>query len=156
MLVRAIALRDLPLGCAVLTLKDSTYEGRNLSLDRLGYEEHLPKERFIECLEIFAKNMHCTLDTRCIQYRLGITFDDVRSFLIRSPPSLYHPEDVVDSAKGDSSRRHLQSVKEEDSEEVDDVSDDGDGEDNDENIVDGVTESAKRKPSKPSKRSRVA
>ena len=151
-LARAVALRDPPLGCAILTVKDSTCEGRSLTLDRLCYEEHLPRERFIESIETFVKYVHCTLDTR--SDGLAVTLNDIKSFLSRSPPPLYRPEDVVDCAKGGSSHRHLQSVKEEESEEVDDGSDGGEVIDG--KIVDGGTELVKRKPCKPSKRSRVA
>jgi hypothetical protein len=154
-LVRAIALHDPPLGCAILTLKDSTRESRSLSLDRLGYEEHLPRERFVECLELFAKNIHCTLDDCRVDNKSEISLDDIRSFLC-SPPSARDLENLVDCVDGDSSRRLLQSVKEEDSEEVDDGSDDVEREDDEENIVDGLTESGKRQLSKPTKRSRVA
>jgi hypothetical protein len=73
-----------------------------------------------------------------------------------SPPTTRDLENVVDCVNGDSSRRLLQSVKEEDSEEVDDGSDEVEREDDEENIVDGLTESGKRKLSKPTKRSRVA
>ena len=152
-LVRAIALYDPPLGCAILTLKESTRESRILSLDRLGYEEHLPRERFVECLELFTKNIHCTLDDGRVDNKSEISLDDIRSFLC-SPPTARDLENVVDCVNGDSSRRLLQSVKEEDSE--DDGSDDVEREDDEENIVDGLTESGKRKLSKPSKRSRVA
>lgn len=151
-LVRAIALHDPPLGCAILTLKVSTHESRSLSLDRLGYEEHLPRERFVECLELFAKNIHCTLDDDRVDNKSEISLDDIRSFL-RSSPAACDSENIVDCVNGDSSRRHLQSVKEEDSEEVDDGSDDVEREDDKGNIVDGLTESGKRKLSK---RSRVA
>jgi hypothetical protein len=153
-LVRAIALHDPPLGCAILTLKDSTRESRSLSLDRLGYEEHLPRERFVECLELFAKNIHCTLDDCRVDNKSEISLDDIRSFLCSQPTA--RDLENVDCVNGDSSRRLLQSVKEEDSEEVDDGSDDVEREDDEENKVDGLTESGKQKLSKPTKRSRVA
>jgi hypothetical protein len=154
-LARAIALHHPPLGCAILTVKDSACDWRSLTLDGLGHEEHLPRERFIESLATFAKNINYTLEADNCHHRLAVTLNDIRSFLARSQPPLYHTDDVVDCIKGGSSRRHLQSVKEEESEEVDDGSDGG--EDRDDKLADGDTELVKRKPCKPSsKRSRRA
>ena len=119
------------------------------------HEEHLPRERFIESLATFAKNINYTLEADNCHHRLAVTLNDIRSFLARSQPPLYHTDDIVDCIKGGSSRRHLQSVKEEESEEVDDGSDGG--EDRDDKLADGDTELVKRKPCKPSsKRSRRA
>ena len=147
-LSRAVALHDPPLGCAVLTLE---YSSKNLHLCRLGHKSHLPRERFIECLEVFARNIQCDLDTSSDFTASGlaeVTSDEIRSFLSRSP-TLY-----VGSMKGNSSS-HLQSVKEEDSEEAGDGSDGG-REDSDNKIDAGVSALVKGRPSKPSKRSRVA
>ena len=154
-LSRAVALHDPPLGCAILTLKCPSNEGRSLTLCRLGHEKHLPRERFVECLEAFAKNIQCELDTDSGLYASGlaVTSEDIGSFLSRSSPS-YHTEDVVDCVKGNASPRHLQSVKEEDSEEVDDGSDGG--EDSDKKIDAGGSDLVKGRSCKPSKRSRVA
>mmetsp|Transcript_10676 Transcript_10676/g.23621 ORF Transcript_10676/g.23621 Transcript_10676/m.23621 type:complete len:1257 (+) Transcript_10676:118-3888(+) len=159
-LSRAVALHDPPLGCALLTLDCPSNEGQNvptvpfIHLVRLGHEQHLPRERFIECLETFAKNMQLRLCTSWLgASELAVTSEDIRSFLSRSPPP-YQAEDVVDSVKGNSSHRHLQSVKEEDSEEVDDGSEGG--EDSDKKIDVGGSELVKGRPCKPSKRSRVA
>ena len=146
-LSRAVALHDPPLGCAILTLESSSDEERNLTLCKLSHEEHLPRERFVECLEAFAKALHCNLNTLGTFRSPSVTSDEIKSFLSRSLP--YHAEDeVINRIKGNSI--HLQSVKEEDSEEVDDGSES--------TIVDDNKGSGlvKGRPSKPSKRSRVA
>ncbi len=154
-LARAVALHHPPLGCAILTVKDPACDLRSLTLDGLGHEEHLPRERFIESLVAFAKNINCTLETHDCHHRLTVTLDDIRSFLARSEPPLYHTDDVIDCIEGRPSRRHLQSVKEEESEEADDGSDGG--KDRDDKLADEGTELVKRKPWKPStKRSRRA
>ena len=36
-------------------------KGKTLRIAEIGFEPHLPRERFIECLENFAVNMKCTL-----------------------------------------------------------------------------------------------
>jgi len=165
-LSRAVALQDPPLGCAILTLNTSSSDsevGRNLALCRLGHEKHLPRERFIECLETFARNVQCTLNDTCdlgASSLLLATSDDIKTYLSQSP-SPYRSEDVsVDRGgiKGNSSsqHRHLQSVKEEGSEEVDG----SEGEEESDKKGDATrdaSELAKGRPcGKPSKRSRVA
>jgi hypothetical protein len=63
LLCRAIAPHeDPPLGCAVLTLGFSMKSGKSLRVAQLANEPHLPKERLIECLQVFAKHMKCSLD----------------------------------------------------------------------------------------------
>lgn len=61
-LSRAIAsLEEPPLGCAVLTLGFSLQNGRELRVAELAHEEHLPRERFLECLDGLANKMKCKL-----------------------------------------------------------------------------------------------
>jgi hypothetical protein len=63
LLCRAIAAyEDPPLGCAVLTLGFSMERGRVLRLAEIASETHLPRERFVECLEGFSSCMHCGLE----------------------------------------------------------------------------------------------
>lgn len=63
LLCRAIAPHeDPPLGCAVLSPGFSMEHGRILYLTRIASEPHLPRERFIECLQGFASAM---------KYKLG-------------------------------------------------------------------------------------
>mmetsp|Transcript_26160 Transcript_26160/g.34779 ORF Transcript_26160/g.34779 Transcript_26160/m.34779 type:complete len:1284 (+) Transcript_26160:209-4060(+) len=63
LLSRAVpAYDEPPLGCAVLTLSFSLSAGRLLRISCIAHEEHLPRERFIECLEGFAAKMSCELD----------------------------------------------------------------------------------------------
>ena len=129
LLSRAVSSHE-PLGCAILTfVKSSMGGGRSLALRNMGHEEHLPRERFIECLEAFASKLETNLDTSSIfnDVRL-ISPDEVRKCLSRvrsnsacSPPT-YQDEEVI-SMKGNSSHSLLQSVKEEDSEDADDGSD---------------------------------
>jgi hypothetical protein len=129
LLSRAVASVE-PLGCAILTfMSSSTGGGRLLSLRHIGHEEHLPRERFMECLEAFASKLETNLDTRGIfnVIRL-ISTDEIRQCLSRSKKSnsdcsypAYQDEEVI-SMKGNSSHSLLQSVKEEDSEDADDGS----------------------------------
>ena len=63
LLCRAIApLDEPPLGCSILTVGFSMTKGKILRVAEIGFEPHLPRERFIECLEKFAANMNCTLE----------------------------------------------------------------------------------------------
>ena len=147
-LSRAVAPQDPPLGCAILSLESpADNEEGKLIICRLGREEHLPRERFVECLEGFAKNMNCNLNTsRDHPARLrAVSSDDIRSYLSRSIS-------LVDSMKGHSSLSHLQSVKEEDSEEAEESEA---GEECDKK-ADGGSGMTKGIPCKSSKRSRVA
>jgi hypothetical protein len=62
LLCRAIgAYEDPPLGCAILTLGFSMEAGSLLCVTQLASEPHLPRERFVECLQAFARAMKCTL-----------------------------------------------------------------------------------------------
>ncbi|KAL7492090.1 hypothetical protein ACHAWT_001319 [Skeletonema menzelii] len=132
LLSRAVASHE-PLGCAILTFVSSSIGGgRSLILQNIGHEEHLPRERFIECLEAFASKLETNLDTSNIfnDVRL-ISPDEIRKCLSQSkmsndtslPPS-YQGEEVMSmNIKSNSSHSLLQSVKEEDSEDADDGSD---------------------------------
>ena len=63
LLCRAIApYEDPPLGCAVLTLGFAMQRGRVLRIAQIASEPHLPKERFIECLQSFASCMDYHLE----------------------------------------------------------------------------------------------
>ena len=60
LLCRAIAPHDEdPLGCALLTMRFSMNHGRTLCLVSVATEPHLPRERFLECLQDFATCMRC-------------------------------------------------------------------------------------------------
>jgi len=61
LLCRAIAPHEDPLGCAILTMRFSMKFGRTLCLapGQLANLPHLPRERFIECLQAFSKCMGC-------------------------------------------------------------------------------------------------
>jgi hypothetical protein len=64
LLCRAIApYDDPPLGCAVLFLGFSLEKGKLLRVAQIGSKPHLPRERFIECLQAFANSMQCSLET---------------------------------------------------------------------------------------------
>jgi len=72
-LCRAIVPYDeAPLGCAILNLGFRIAQGRTLSIVEIGSGPHLPKERFMECLESFAKHMKCTLETKITPQRQQI------------------------------------------------------------------------------------
>lgn len=63
LLCRAITpFNDPPLGCAILTRGFSTQEGCNWRVTAIANEPHVPPERFIECIETFAKHMDCVLE----------------------------------------------------------------------------------------------
>ena len=63
LLCRAIApYDDPPLGCAVLTQGFSMDRGPTLVVSQIGSRPHLPRERFIECLQAFASCMKCSLE----------------------------------------------------------------------------------------------
>jgi len=63
LLCRAIApYDDPPLGCAVLSIGFSLQKGKLLRIADISSEDHLPKERFLECLESFASCMGCVLE----------------------------------------------------------------------------------------------
>ena len=62
LLCRAIAAyEDPPLGCAVLTLGFTMERGRVFRVAQIANEPHLPKERFLECLEDFCRFAKCNL-----------------------------------------------------------------------------------------------
>ena len=64
LLCRAIAPHeDPPLGCAVLTVGFSLQKGKTLRIAQIASKSHQPRERFIETLFVFAKNMECSLIT---------------------------------------------------------------------------------------------
>jgi hypothetical protein len=64
LLCRAIAPHeDPPLGCAVLTVGFSLQKGKILRIAQIASKSHQPRERFIETLSAFAKNMECSLIT---------------------------------------------------------------------------------------------
>lgn len=124
-LSRAVAPHEPLLACAILAVHFARGE-RSLSLCKVGRQEHLPLERFIEYLEAFAKNTQCTVE-KCndVKHQLTLTANDIRSFLVRSARSSKRPEEDLGSIRGTTSNCLLQSVKEEESEEVDDGSDGG-------------------------------
>jgi Double-stranded RNA binding motif len=102
LLCRAIAaFEDPPLGCAVLTLGFSMTKGRLLRVAQMGSEPHLPRERFLECLDAFAACMNCTLERQgadCVEQRrvtsvrlltqdLEAIIDSHLGLQVSSPPS---------------------------------------------------------------------
>jgi hypothetical protein len=150
LLCRAIAAyEDPPLGCAVLTLGFSMEQGRRLILAGIASESHLPQERFVECLQDFAKCMNCTLEVQPTKRRpeKRMCEADIRavlaSFLLVGGMGNESAigqaiDDMPDSIKRLSSP--LQSVREEETEVSDDSS---------------VEKRPAKPTNKPSKRSRV-
>ena len=107
LLCRAIAPHDEPpLGCAILTLGFNLFEGRVLRVAEIASEPHLPRERFVECLEKFAQNMNCKLEIDTKDNNTGCFFGTheskaiVDSYLYGKPTFL-------------EARGNLQAVKEE-------------------------------------------
>jgi len=149
-----------PLGCAILTfippsppsslVGDEGREGppqqRTLALRHIGHEEHLPRERFIECLEVFASKLEDTsLDTTSVtsnDTQSILSPDGIRKCLMSQSSSRakvtnpttsttsYQDEEVQLAAATTATATHslLQSVKEEDSEDaLEDEGSDGGG-----------------------------
>lgn len=97
---------DPPLGCAVLTLGFSMDKGPTLRIAELVSEPHLPKERFIECLEKFASHMKCTLENEATASK--VFFQAVSS---ESVYSTYQLKSVLEAHVG-RSRDQKQSATE--------------------------------------------
>ena len=163
LLCRAIApYEDPPLGCAVLTLGFSMQKGKLLRIAQIASEPHLPRERFIECLQSFATCMTCSLDTSMTNPKtlMQLKRDDlgaiVDSHLTPAAKSTAKKNNnggseeevrhsVVQEIGRDSSEmvsRHLQSVIEE-------------SEGGEESETGKEKRNAKKEQDKPSKRSRV-
>ena len=115
LLSRAIAVRDPPLGCAILRLGSA--DEKTVSLVRLEYEAHVPRERFVDCLETFSSRLDCKLDSaRRESPRASLSLPSIRSFLSDSVNSIHLGKSPCSGTMPPS---QLQSVKEEESEEVD-------------------------------------
>jgi hypothetical protein len=162
LLCRAIApYEDPPLGCAVLTLGFSMQKGKLLRIAQIASEPHLPRERFIECLQSFATCMTCSLDTSMTNPKtlLQLKRDDLETIVdshltpaTKSTATENNGESeeevrqsVVHEMGRDSSEivsRHLQSVLEE-------------SEGGEESETGKDKRNAKKEQDKPSKRSRV-
>lgn len=113
-LSRAIAVRDPPLGCAILRLSDE----KTVSLVRLECEAHVPRERFVDCLETFSSSLDSKLDsTRRESLRASLSLPSIRSFLSTNSEDNIHIG--KSPCSGTMPPSQLQSVKEEESEEVD-------------------------------------
>jgi hypothetical protein len=120
---RAIALHDeAPLGYAMLTLGFSLPRGKVLRLTDIGSEPHLPRERFVERLQMLANHMKCQLDTGIFHHKKStkiqrriVTTSQLRDIV----ESFCHPQFFF----SDESGSKLQSVKEEENEIEDDIND---------------------------------
>lgn len=124
LLCRAIASYDEPpLGCAVLTLGFSLTKGRVLRVAEIGSQPHLPRERFVECLQQFSANMKCKLDIEDRRKgKLVAAEEEATNALVTAP----HLTTIVNSylKRKDFLREEsglkLQAVKEEEPELEDD------------------------------------
>ena len=166
LLCRAIAPHEDPLGCAVLTVRFSMASGRTLFLaqGQVATEPHLPRERFIECLDAFAKCMRCKLEVEgsasspmlssgslislsksdlvsIIESHVAIATDEKPHAVATKRSDLADGSFIPGTADSTSQSQQLQSVQEEES-DVDDSS--------------SVEKRTAKHPSKPSKRSRFA
>lgn len=156
LLCRAIAAyEDPPLGCAVLTLGFSMERGRSLRLVDMVRGPHLPRERFIECLQDFASTMNCVLEDQShtvpatTKSTIVLDTNDLREIIQSYYSNLDESTEKQSPTcefKNDKSHFQLQSVKEEDDEEVSDAS----------SLNDDKARLTSKRSSKPSKRTRVA
>jgi hypothetical protein len=117
-LLTQAALDEPPLGVSLLSIANDV-TGRTLSVHVLKHEEHLPQERFIECLDELANAMNCNLISSIVQDELS----NIISFVYDQMSDSLSPEKISESY-GDSedhplTSSHLQSVQEEDSEDAD-------------------------------------
>jgi hypothetical protein len=159
LLCRVIApYEDPPLGCAVLTLGFSMEKGRLLRIAQIASKPHLPRERFIECLQSFASCMCYALETTSA---IKSTFTTLRQGEIQEILNSHLPlaNRILCSLSSQKAKvmprpraeplvtSPLQSVQEE-SEGVEESGD---------SCPESLAEErfAKKEPDKPSKRSRV-
>ncbi|KAI2512924.1 Double-stranded RNA binding motif [Fragilaria crotonensis] len=142
LLCRAIASYDEPpLGCAILTFGFTIPKGRVLRVADIGSERHLPRERFVECLEQFAVNMRCQLESELSE--ACEASGDLQTLTVPQLTTIVESFLKRKDSLRDESGSKLQSVKEEDPDVEDDVKDPGRL-----NLAESVKD-------KPSKRSRI-
>ena len=142
LLCRAIASYDEPpLGCAILTFGFTILKGRVLRVAEIESERHLPRERFIECLEQFAANMKCQLDIEQSQVNEGSV--GMQTFTKPQLKTIVESYLKRNDSLRDESGSKLQSVKEEEPDAEDDFKEPG--------RLKLATESVKDKPSKRSR-----
>ncbi len=153
LLCRAIAPHeDPPLGCAVITVGFSLQKGKTLRIAQIASKKHQPKERFIETLSLFSKNMDCSLITSTPKSAFA-TLDNDHIERLVDPDSRPYPSrqdgskltcdtiEVPTPREGSFVISSLQAVQEE-----------GEGVDESDSSS-AINEKAKRRE-KPSKRSR--
>eukprot|EP00559_Dactyliosolen_fragilissimus_P000227 CAMPEP_0184874364 /NCGR_PEP_ID=MMETSP0580-20130426/42354_1 /TAXON_ID=1118495 /ORGANISM="Dactyliosolen fragilissimus" /LENGTH=811 /DNA_ID=CAMNT_0027377369 /DNA_START=655 /DNA_END=3090 /DNA_ORIENTATION=- len=108
-LTRAIPGRDEPpLGCAILTQTHPVNKCQAFRISQIFHESHLPRERFVECLELFSQHMNCSL----------IDQDDLHENASGYSLNQHSIENMVDTII-EKEQRVLQSVKEEECEDED-------------------------------------
>ena len=156
LLCRAIApYEDPPLGCAALTLGFSMERGRLLRIVEIASKPHLPRERFIECLQSVASCMCCSLETGPAIESKFTTLHKNEIKEILNSHLLSMPSELKPPAKETSARPYqeplvtspLQSVQEE-----------SEGIEESDSCPDSWSEKrngAKKEQGQPSKRSRV-
>jgi len=122
LLTRAVASVDEPpLGCAVLTLGLTLSYGRVLRLSQIFHEKHLPRERFIECLEAFSVQMNCKFYEKKAEMTLSDRANINNGTMTRIINS--YLDIHKDLKSGNGSLNFLQSVKEEECEDEADEND---------------------------------
>jgi hypothetical protein len=142
LLCRAIASYDEPpLGCAILTFGFTILKGRVLRVAEIESERHLPRERFIECLEQFAANMKCQLDIE--QSHVDEGSGRMQTFTKPQLKTIVESYLKRNDSLRDEAGSKLQSVKEEEPDAEDDFKEPG--------RLKLATESVKDKPSKRSR-----
>ena len=158
LLCRAIAPHeDPPLGCAVLTVGFSLQKGKTLRIAQIASKSHQPRERFIETLSLFAKNMDCslitspskpsfaTLEKSCIQRLLDPPLNSIdsppRQSESKQSKKICDTIELAPSREGSLVKSSLQAVEEE-------------GEGVDESDSSSPNDEKEKRREKPSKRSR--
>jgi hypothetical protein len=150
LLCRAIgAYEDPPLGCAVLTPAFSVEAGSLLIVAHLASEPHLPKERFVECLQDFARAMKTTLRiiTDSPRGEVVLSHRDLRT-IVRER---VHPETIGELQLGETNAPTLDGTIKRISSPLQSVL-----EESEVSESSSVEKRPVKRPNKPSKRSRFA
>lgn len=118
LLTRATLQDEPPLGVTLFSIANEG-KGRTILVHVFKHEEHLPQERFIDCLDELANAMNCSLISCIVQDELSNIISFVYDQMSEPLSPAKTNESYVDSEKHPLTSSHLQSVQEEDSEDAD-------------------------------------